>query len=44
MGQTGREQSPHERGLRELAGNFSAIENVRYQEALSQITRALAGR
>lgn len=39
---TSRPASPRERMRLELARNFAQIENERHQEALSQLTRALA--
>ncbi len=38
------EMSPRERACLELARNFVAIENEKFQEALSQMARALAAR
>jgi transcriptional regulator with XRE-family HTH domain len=38
------EVSPRERACLELARNFVAIENEKFQEALSQMARALAAR
>jgi len=35
---------PHQRMLLELARNFAEIRNEKYQEAVSQIARALASR
>jgi transcriptional regulator with XRE-family HTH domain len=34
---------PHQRMLLEIARNFSEIRNEKYQEAFSQLARALAG-
>jgi transcriptional regulator with XRE-family HTH domain len=34
---------PHQRMMIEIARNFSEIRNKKYQEALSQIARVLAG-
>ena len=39
-----RQIMPHERMLLELARNFAEIRNEKYQEAVSQIARALASR
>jgi len=36
--------TPHQRMLLEIARNFAEIRNERHQEAVSQLTRALAGR
>jgi transcriptional regulator with XRE-family HTH domain len=38
-----RRVTPHQRMLLELARSFAEIPNERHQEALSQLTRALAG-
>ena len=38
------EPTPHQRMLLEIARNFADIQNARHQEAVSQLTRALAGR
>jgi transcriptional regulator with XRE-family HTH domain len=39
-----RQIMPHQRMLLELARNFAEIRNEKYQEAVSQIARALASR
>jgi transcriptional regulator with XRE-family HTH domain len=39
----GRPETPRERMMLEIARNFSEITNERYQEALSNLARALAG-
>ena len=38
-----RRATPHQRMLLELARSFSEIPDERHQEALSQLTQALAG-
>jgi|SRR5580704_16865315 transcriptional regulator with XRE-family HTH domain len=42
--QEARPVAPHQRLLLEIARNFAEIPNEQHQEALSQLTRALAGR
>jgi transcriptional regulator with XRE-family HTH domain len=37
-------QSPRQRMLLDIARNFAAIENEAHRTAVSQVTRALAGR
>ena len=45
LGQEGpRQIMPHQRMQLEIARNFAQIRNEKYQEAVSQLTRALASR
>jgi len=42
--QQSRKIGPHRRTILEVARNFTAIENEKHREALSEVARVLAGR